>query len=49
MQKPLRDYLSMTPAQILADPDAPESLKIKAQIEMENERRTGHAETDQKG
>lgn len=37
MQKPLRDYLSMTPAQILADPDAPESLKIKAQIQLENE------------
>lgn len=37
MQKPLRDYLSMTPAQILADSDVPESLKIKAQIAMENE------------
>lgn len=49
MQKPLKDYLALTPAQILAEPDAPESLKIKAHIEMENERRTGHAETDQKG
>ena len=37
MQKPLRDYLSMTPAQILADPDAAESLKIKAQIALGNE------------
>ena len=37
MQKPLRDYLSMTPAQILAEPDAPETLKIKAQIVLENE------------
>ena len=27
----------MTPAQILTDPDAPESLKIKAQIALENE------------
>ena len=37
MQKTLSDYLSMTPAQILADPDAAESLKIKAQIALENE------------
>ena len=37
MQKPLKEYLAMTPAQILADPDAPESLKIKAQIQLENE------------
>lgn len=35
--KSLRDYLSMTPAQILAEPDAPESLKIQARIAMENE------------
>lgn len=35
--KPLREYLGMTPAQILAEPDAPESLKIKAQIAQENE------------
>ncbi len=27
----------MTPAQILAEPDAPESLKIQARIAMENE------------
>ena len=37
MQRPLKDYLFMTPAQILAEPDAPESLKIKAQIAIENE------------
>ena len=37
MQKPLKEYLAMTPAQILADPDAPESLKIKAKIQLENE------------
>ena len=37
MQKTLRDYLSMTPAQILADPDAAESLKTKAQMALENE------------
>ena len=35
--KTLREYMDMTPAQILAEPDAPESLKIKAQIAMENE------------
>ena len=35
--KNLKEYLAMTPAQILADPDAPESLKIKAQIQLENE------------
>ena len=35
--KTLKEYLAMTPAQILADPDAPESLKIKAQIQIENE------------
>lgn len=44
MQKPLRDYLSMTPAQILADLDAPESLKIKAQIALDNEQK--NAQTD---
>lgn len=37
MQRPLKDYLAMTPAQILAEPDAPESLKIQARIAMENE------------
>ena len=35
--KTLKEYLAMTPAQILADPDAPESLKIKAKIQLENE------------
>lgn len=34
----------MTPAQILAEPDAPESLKIKARIAMDNERK--NAEMD---
>lgn len=47
--KPLRDYLSMTPAQLLAEPDAPESLKIKAQIALENERSAENAAADQKG
>ena len=44
MQKPLRDYLSMTPAQILADPDARESLKIKAQIALDNEQKNAQAD-----
>lgn len=35
--KTLKEYMAMTPAQILAEPDAPESLKIKAQIVLENE------------
>lgn len=45
--KTLKEYLDMTPAQILADPDAPESLKIKAQIQIENERDDHNAQTDQ--
>lgn len=39
MQKPLSDYLSMTPAQILAEPEAPESLKIRARCELDKEAR----------
>lgn len=45
--KTLKEYLDMTPAQILADPDAPESLKIKAQIQIETERDDHNAQTDQ--
>ena len=45
--KTLKEYLDMTPAQILTDPDAPESLKIKAQIQIENERDDHNAQTDQ--
>ena len=33
--KTMSDYLQMSAAQILAEPDAPESLKIRAQIEIE--------------
>ena len=39
MQKPLRDYLAMTPAQLLAEPEAPDSLKIKAQCALDKEAR----------
>lgn len=35
--KTLKEYMAMTPAQILAEPDAPESLKIQARIALENE------------
>lgn len=36
--KSLKEYQAMTPAQLLEEPDAPESLKIGAQIALENER-----------
>lgn len=35
--KSLKEYQAMTPAQLLEDPDAPESLKIGAQIALDNE------------
>ena len=34
--KSLKEYQAMTPAQLLEEPDAPESLKIKARIILEN-------------
>ena len=33
--KPYNEYLGMSAEALLADPDAPESLKIAARIEME--------------
>ena len=33
--KSYNEYLGMSAEQLLADPDAPESLKIAARIEME--------------
>ena len=33
--KPYNEYLAMTAEQIMADPDAPESLVIAARIELE--------------
>lgn len=33
--KPYNEYLAMTAEQIMADPEAPESLKIAARIELE--------------
>lgn len=33
--KPFNEYLAMTAEQIMADPEAPESLRIVARIELE--------------
>ena len=33
--KPFNEYLAMTAEQIMADPEAPESLRIAARIELE--------------
>lgn len=33
--KPYNEYLAMSAGALLADPDAPESLKIAARIELE--------------
>ena len=37
MQRPISEYQAMTPEQILNDPDAPETLKIRARNKMERE------------
>lgn len=34
MQRPISEYQAMSPAQILDDPDAPETLKIRARNQM---------------
>lgn len=34
MQRPISEYQSMSPAQILDDPDAPETLKIRARNQL---------------
>lgn len=34
MQRPMSEYQSMSPAQILDDPHAPETLKIRARNQM---------------
>lgn len=41
--KSLREYQAMTLAQLLEEPDAPESLRIKAKITLENERAERYA------
>lgn len=35
MMKPYNEYLGMSAEALLADPEAPESLKIAARIELE--------------
>lgn len=35
MQRPISEYQAMSPAQILDDPDAPETLKIRARNELQ--------------
>lgn len=37
MQRPISEYQAMSPAQILDDPDAPETLKIRARDKLERE------------
>ncbi len=38
MQKPLKDYLALTPAQVdMDDPDIPESIKIRARNALQRE------------
>ena len=34
MQRPISEYQAMSPAQILDDPDAPETLKIRARNQL---------------
>ena len=35
MQRPISEYQAMSPAQILEDPHAPETLKIRARNELQ--------------
>lgn len=37
MQRPISEYEAMTPEQILNDPDAPETLQIRARNKLERE------------
>lgn len=37
MQKPIREYQAMSPAQIIDDPDAPETLQIRARNQLQRE------------
>lgn len=46
--KPYNEYLAMTAEQIMADPEAPESLVIAARIELEKAKMLGQA-TDEQG
>lgn len=48
MMKPYNEYLGMSAEALLADPEAPESLKIAARIELEKAKMLGQA-TDEQG
>ena len=49
MQRPISEYEAMTPEQILNDPDAPETLKIRArnQLSQQQEQITAEAMKEQ--
>ena len=44
MQRPISEYQAMSPAQILDDPDAPETLKIRARNQMSQQQEQLSAE-----
>lgn len=46
--RPYNEYLAMSAEALLADPDAPESLKIAARIELEKAKMLGQATDEQK-
>ncbi len=45
--KTYNEYLGMSAEALLADPDAPESLKIAARIELEKAKMLGRATDEQ--
>ncbi len=49
MQRPISEYQAMSPAQILDDPDAPETLKIRARnlLSQQQEQLTAEAMKEQ--
>ena len=47
MMKPYNEYLGMSAEALLADPEAPESLKIAARIELEKAKMRGQATDEQ--
>lgn len=44
MQRPISEYQAMSPAQILDDPDAPETLKIRARNQLSQQQEQLSAE-----
>lgn len=45
--RPYNEYLAMSAEALLADPEAPESLKIAARIELEKAKMLGQATDEQ--